>query len=278
MTLEVTGRDIDAAYCRAKHGGEHLGRPEGCGSYTAQAIYDELVGNRMCAVHTFVRLADCEIHGPTAMAKAFAAARQLDGPDLDDGPTLYDGESGRRYSAMEIRAWIEKKARSLLERGWRPRVKSDGPYQVEAPTGARPTPPPLAVTFGPENAEAHIRATTGPFYVPRLLEDIKDRDAQTEPTPDRALPLGKPGSKYDHARRPVSTYHLDSPDVAMGDRHYLLEIIAGRDPDAELPRAPIEPEPREARSKPSNLRPCGCPEEGHYEEGCYCAGWEDADD
>ncbi len=65
----------------------------------------------------------------------------------------------------------------------------------------------------------------------RLLQDIKERDAQTEPTPIRALPLGQMGSKYDHARRPSSTYHLDSPDIAMGDRHYLLEIIAGRNPD-----------------------------------------------
>lgn len=37
-----SGTAIDAAYCRAKHGGEHLGRPAGCGSYTAQALYDEL--------------------------------------------------------------------------------------------------------------------------------------------------------------------------------------------------------------------------------------------
>ncbi len=29
---------VDAAYCRAKHHGEHLGRPEGCGSWTAQLM------------------------------------------------------------------------------------------------------------------------------------------------------------------------------------------------------------------------------------------------
>lgn len=34
--------DIDAAYCRAKHAGEHLGRAEGCGSWTAKAIYADL--------------------------------------------------------------------------------------------------------------------------------------------------------------------------------------------------------------------------------------------
>ncbi len=26
---------LDAAYCRAKHAGEHLGRPQGCGSWCA---------------------------------------------------------------------------------------------------------------------------------------------------------------------------------------------------------------------------------------------------
>ena len=43
--LSVGSADIDAAYCRAKHGGEHLFRQEGCGSYIAKAIWDALDKN-----------------------------------------------------------------------------------------------------------------------------------------------------------------------------------------------------------------------------------------
>ena len=32
---------LDAAYCRVRHAGEHLGRPEGCGSWTAKGMAED---------------------------------------------------------------------------------------------------------------------------------------------------------------------------------------------------------------------------------------------
>jgi hypothetical protein len=52
----------------------------------------------------------------------------------------------------------------------------------------------------------------------RLLQDIKDRDAQTGPV------VGW-GSKYDHSRIQHTGYHRDSYELAAGDRHELLERI-----------------------------------------------------
>jgi hypothetical protein len=52
----------------------------------------------------------------------------------------------------------------------------------------------------------------------RLLEDIKERDAQTGPV----VPWG---SAYDHSRIQHKGYHLDNYEIAMGDRHYLLRLL-----------------------------------------------------
>ena len=80
--------------------------------------------------------------------------------------------------------------------------------------------------------EADVLSPPAAPGLPRwVLDDIRERDAQTEALADvnpRALPLGQTGTKYDHARRRTSTYHLDSPEVAMGDRHLLLEALRGR--------------------------------------------------
>lgn len=56
----------------------------------------------------------------------------------------------------------------------------------------------------------------------KLLRDIRDRDAQTELVPASRAPLGRRGTAYDHARQQHSDYHLDSDEIAMGDRHMLL--------------------------------------------------------
>lgn len=61
-----------------------------------------------------------------------------------------------------------------------------------------------------------------------LLDDIADRDAQTEAVPrDADLPLGRAGTGYDHARRfkPGQSYHLDTSDLALGDRHLLQRQV-----------------------------------------------------
>jgi hypothetical protein len=55
-----------------------------------------------------------------------------------------------------------------------------------------------------------------------LISDIRDRDAQTELVPASRSPLGRRGTMYDHARQQHSDYHLDTDDIAMGDRHMLL--------------------------------------------------------
>lgn len=59
-----------------------------------------------------------------------------------------------------------------------------------------------------------------------MLDDIADRDAQTKPiTKPEDLPLGRDGTKYDHARWQASEYHLDTHSLALGDRHLLLREV-----------------------------------------------------
>lgn len=70
------------------------------------------------------------------------------------------------------------------------------------------------------SAEAFIRP---PKLEDWMLKDIAERDAQTEPQiVSHLLPLGQSGTKYDHARLQTSDYHLDTDELALGDRHLLL--------------------------------------------------------
>jgi hypothetical protein len=101
-----------------------------------------------------------------------------------------------------------------------------------------------------------------------LLDDIADRDAQTKPiTKPEDLPLGRDGTKYDHARWQASEYHLDTHSLALGDRHLLLKEVR------RLARAASQERPQpDERVMHSEAMAGPCP------GGCNCTLWSpDAD-